>query len=293
MSFLIKSLREKIKNEKDGLQIKITRKDEKKSDFVVESTSSSSSPPPPLPEDNHHLLYNLFISPSLAPASSLFSLQDYVISPTRYPKAFYIPNSISPLHEIALLSAIDNISNKNSWIELRARRLQQWISPLPPYLERLAEDLVKLNIFEEKYKPNHILINAYEPDEGIAAHTDGPSYFPKVATLSLGSDCVMRYTVLHGREKEEEKGGITIGEVILEQRSLIITSDILYTDYGHCIPENEEVITIQRSNQWLQRQRNDTNEYAKKEEEEKEEKNVTVKRESRRVSITIRHKFQK
>ena len=64
MSFLIKSLREKIKNEKDGLQIKITRKDEKKSDFVVESTSSSSSspPPPPLPEDNHHLLYNLSIS---------------------------------------------------------------------------------------------------------------------------------------------------------------------------------------------------------------------------------------
>ena len=284
MSFLIKTLREKIKNEKQ----EIARKDEKK--LVVDSSSTvTSSPPLPLPEDNHHLLYNLSISPT----SSLFSLQDYVISPSRYPHAYYIPSSISPLHEIALLSAIDNISNKNSWVELRARRLQQWISPLPPYLERLAEDLVNLNIFEEKYKPNHILINAYEPDEGIAAHTDGPSYFPKVATLSLGSDCVMRYTILHGREKEEEKGGTTIGEVILEQRSLIITSDILYTDYGHCIPENEEAITI-RSKQWLRRQRNDTKEYTKKEEEEEEEekKNVTVKRESRRVSITIRHKFQ-
>jgi alkylated DNA repair protein alkB family protein 6 len=38
--------------------------------------------------------------------------------------------------------------------------------------------------------PNHVLINEYEPGQGIMPHEDGAAYWPVVATISLGSAIV-------------------------------------------------------------------------------------------------------
>jgi len=280
MSSLIQTLRKKLLTESESFEKKrepepiLSIRSSKAFNPELPATAFDTSAP--LPEDHHHLLHDTRLP---------ISLQDFIISPSNYSKAFYVPHSISPLHEVALLSAIDDISHKHVWVELRARRLQQWASPLPPFLERLATDLVSLGIFPESFKPNHMLINSYEPDEGIAAHTDGPSYFPTVATLSLGDDCVMRYSVLHGREKMNERGGQIIGEVILERRSLIITTDVLYTDYAHSIQEKEDVVSVSREMLWKWKVDNDNDDNVLGD--------YQIKRQERRVSVTMRHKFIK
>lgn len=271
MSFL-KNLRTRLQSENPKSS---TRQDAKKSEFNPEIPATASDTRMTLsPEDHHHLLHG---------TPCPVSLLDYIVSPSHLPQAIYFENAISPLHEVALLEAIDDVSHKHVWVELRARRLQQWAAPLPSFLDRLANDLVSLGIFTKDYKPNHILINAYEPDEGIAAHTDGPSYYPTVATLSLGSDCVMRYSVLHGREKEHEKGGQLIGEVILERRSLVVTSGALYTEYAHSIPEKEEVVSVSKMNLWKRKNEDDV--------KNNDSDSILVNRLDRRVSITMRHKF--
>lgn len=274
MSFL-QNLRARLQSENPKSS---TRQDAKKSEFNPEIPATASDTRMTLsPEDHHHLLHG---------TPCPVSLLDYIVSPSHLPQAIYFENAISPLHEVALLEAIDDVSHKHVWVELRARRLQQWAAPLPSFLDRLANDLVSLGIFTKDYKPNHILINAYEPDEGIAAHTDGPSYYPTVATLSLGSDCVMRYSVLHGREKEHEKGGQLIGEVILERGSLVVTSGVLYTEYAHSIPEKEEVVSVSKMNLWKRK-----NEPSEDDVKNNDSESILVNRLDRRVSITMRHKF--
>ena len=41
--------------------------------------------------------------------------------------------------------------------------------------------------------PNHVLLNAYSPGEGIQSHQDGPIYHPGVCILSLGASAVMHF----------------------------------------------------------------------------------------------------
>lgn len=85
-------------------------------------------------------------------------------------------------------------------------------------------------------RPNHVLINEYLSGQGILPHTDGPSYLPCVATLSLGSDCIMRY---------QPRGASTavVAEVVLRDRSLVVTTEAAYTDYMHSInPCDEEIV---------------------------------------------------
>jgi alkylated DNA repair dioxygenase AlkB len=45
-----------------------------------------------------------------------------------------------------------------------------------------------------RQKPNQIIINKYEPGEGISAHRDHIGYFTgDIATLSLGSAYIMKF----------------------------------------------------------------------------------------------------
>lgn len=49
--------------------------------------------------------------------------------------------------------------------------------------------------------PNHVLINEYEPGQGIMPHEDGDAYAPVVATVSLGG-----HTVLDIYAKRDDRG---------------------------------------------------------------------------------------
>ena len=68
---------------------------------------------------------------------------------------------------------------------------------LPPPLAEIARELVKRNVFPSSSScppPNHVLLNEYQPGQGILPHTDGPLYEQITATLSLGSDIVIEFT---------------------------------------------------------------------------------------------------
>src|SRR5690606_37368261 len=66
------------------------------------------------------------------------------------------------------------------------------IDPPPKYLTQLTE-----KIWENEYWtrcPNQIIVNHYEPGQGIAAHTDHVKYFSKeISTLSLGHGVIMTF----------------------------------------------------------------------------------------------------
>lgn len=131
------------------------------------------------------------------------------------------------------------------WVELRDRRLQEYggkptrdgllnAEALPPWLACLSQQLVSSGLFPPSHPPNHALINEYAPGEGILPHTDGPAYYPCVATISLGSQAIMLY----------EEGYTTptraCMEVVLPPRSMVITSDMLYSSWLHSIPGEAE-----------------------------------------------------
>lgn len=61
------------------------------------------------------------------------------------------------------------------WLETLAARLQ-------------AETAVFRNV-----KPNHVLLNAYKPGQGIYNHQDGPIYQPGVCILSTGGSAVINF----------------------------------------------------------------------------------------------------
>jgi alkylated DNA repair protein alkB family protein 6 len=157
----------------------------------------------------------------------------------------YVPDCVTADVERAILAAVDSYTSR--WVQLKARRLQQWggtpgrdglvdREPLPAWLEAVVDGLMAAGIFTEGLRPNHVLINEYMPGEGIHPHTDGLGYYPTVATLSLSSPAIMRY---------QPCGASTpvCAEVLLRPRSLVVTSGAAYTDFMHSLaPVDEEVV---------------------------------------------------
>mmetsp|Transcript_568 Transcript_568/g.964 ORF Transcript_568/g.964 Transcript_568/m.964 type:complete len:269 (-) Transcript_568:62-868(-) len=137
------------------------------------------------------------------------------------------------------------------WKQLKTRRLQCWggIPPsdtedscrdangdnLPAWLQSLASEFVCDAFFDSDFPPNHVLINEYQPGEGIMHHTDGPLYLDKVVIISLGSPAVMSF---RPRLKAEELGIAAADEVvniILKPRSILFFSNEAYSCYMHGI----------------------------------------------------------
>lgn len=88
---------------------------------------------------------------------------------------------------------------------MRGRRLQRHggvftkagqliAAPLPEWLAQLSGRVHRR--LDERFfskAPSHVLVNSYQPGEGILPHEDGPCYEPYVAILSLGSPAVFRF----------------------------------------------------------------------------------------------------
>jgi alkylated DNA repair protein alkB homolog 6 len=78
-------------------------------------------------------------------------------------------------------------------------------------------------------------VNEYAPDGGILPHTDGPRYIPRVATLSLGEASLMEFRRCGASTGVE-------GALLLRPRSLVITTEELYSDWMHSIAAEEEIV---------------------------------------------------
>ncbi|RSL71265.1 hypothetical protein CEP51_012081 [Fusarium floridanum] len=157
--------------------------------------------------------------------------------------AYYIPDFISEEEERMILDKISS-APKPRWKQLTKRRLQTWPSdlvnnklldaPLPPWLEtpvisRLLslpiQDSEPGHIFAQSphKKPNHVLINEYPPGIGIMPHKMDPR---------IGLSFV--------RKEDGALDPEPAWRILQEPRSLLITTDQLYTDYLHGIADIEE-----------------------------------------------------
>ncbi|KAM5351357.1 hypothetical protein ACJ41O_004080 [Fusarium nematophilum] len=162
--------------------------------------------------------------------------------------AYYIPNFISEEEEQMILDKVSS-APKPRWKQLTKRRLQTWPSdlvsnklleaPLPPWLENpVASRLLSLptrdsepgHIFGESphKRPNHVLINEYPPGIGIMPHNLG-------ATLCLN---------LYRSKDDGALDPVPAWRILQEPRSLLITTDQLYTDYLHGIADIEEDVDL-------------------------------------------------
>ncbi|KAL0931734.1 ALKBH6 protein (calpain) [Colletotrichum truncatum] len=182
------------------------------------------------------------------------SLDDVKI--TQLPSsAFYIAGFISEEEEQLILQKIAD-APKPRWKQLTHRRLQTWPSdlvqnklidsPLPQWLqEPVVSRILSLprttgpdssHLFAESphHRPNHVLINEYPPGDGAAYH-------PVVCTVSLGASlCLNLY-------QSREDGALDpepVWRILQEPRSLLITTDNLYTDYLHGIADTDEDVEL-------------------------------------------------
>jgi alkylated DNA repair dioxygenase AlkB len=115
----------------------------------------------------------------------------------KVPGLLYTPDWVTADEESALLAAIDAAE----WSTQLRRRVQHYgmrydytsravatgdRTPLPAWSAPLAARL--------DFEPDQVIVNEYEPGQGISAHTDCvPCFGPSVAAVSLGSACTMEF----------------------------------------------------------------------------------------------------
>lgn len=139
----------------------------------------------------------------------------------------YIPEYITEEEHASFWQSV----NAENWLGDLKRRVQHYgfkydykaqfidysmkISELPKWVAPLAEKL-----YREGYMPaipDQLIVNEYEPGQGIASHVDcEPCFGDTIISLSLGSTCIMTFTNKETREKIE---------VLLEPRSLVVLKD--------------------------------------------------------------------
>jgi alkylated DNA repair dioxygenase AlkB len=137
----------------------------------------------------------------------------------------------------ALLAAIDEAA----WMGELKRRVQHYgfrydykrrgvsaaerLGPLPPWAAPLASRLAAEGVFGRE--PDQVIVNEYQPGQGIAAHVDSPAFGPVVASLSLGSGCLMGF---------EGPGGEALS-IWLEPGSLLVLSGEARSSWRHGIAQ--------------------------------------------------------
>lgn len=161
--------------------------------------------------------------------------------------AFYVADFITEDQEAYLLQQIAN-SPKPKWKFLNNRSLQNYggvphpkgmiREDIPRWLQNCVDTVSQLDLYDNpKIVPNHVLVNQYKPGQGIMPHTDGPLYFPVIATVSLGCNTLINFFKSNNNGEAQEKRDFSL---YLERRSLLVLKDDLYTGYLHGIDEVDE-----------------------------------------------------
>jgi alkylated DNA repair dioxygenase AlkB len=149
--------------------------------------------------------------------------------PTKRPEPSglaYLPDFIDRAEEALLLRTID----AQPWLRTLKRRVQHYgyaydysakaitraiyLGPLPDWLSASAAALRRKDVFAQM--PDQVIVNEYRPGQGIAPHIDrAPCFAETVASLSLGSPCVMDFA--HGETAQTTS-------MLLEPCSLLVLS---------------------------------------------------------------------
>lgn len=152
--------------------------------------------------------------------------------------ARYLADFISSDEEDDLLAAI----KAELWREDLQRRVQHYgyrydysmrgisgddrLGSLPSWVKVVCARLVQQNIFAAE--PDQLIVNEYEPGQGIAPHTDRDCFGPVITSLSLGSDCMMEIRP-NGKRKESRF------DIVLQRRSLVVFQGVSRDVWQHGI----------------------------------------------------------
>eukprot|EP00408_Alexandrium_pacificum_P050170 CAMPEP_0171244012 /NCGR_PEP_ID=MMETSP0790-20130122/46606_1 /TAXON_ID=2925 /ORGANISM="Alexandrium catenella, Strain OF101" /LENGTH=266 /DNA_ID=CAMNT_0011711069 /DNA_START=49 /DNA_END=846 /DNA_ORIENTATION=+ len=113
--------------------------------------------------------------------------------------------------------------------------------PLPPWLSQLCAAVTPAVAAAagasagEVSAPNHVLVNHYQPGDGIMPHTDGPAYEPRAAILSLGSAAVFGFWRDHAHAASSDPPALSL---LLPPRSLLLFSGEAYSAHLHGIADH-------------------------------------------------------
>lgn len=149
----------------------------------------------------------------------------------------YLPNYISQPHHDWFVNQIDEqqwdttlkrcVQHYGYRYDYKARKVTQemYLGNLPNWLNRIAQQLHYDGLIEEI--PDQVIINEYEPRQGIAAHIDcEPCFGHRIFSLSLGGQAVMQFS-----HPERD-----IVELPLESRSLLMMFGEARYNWKHGIP---------------------------------------------------------
>lgn len=150
----------------------------------------------------------------------------------------YVAVYVAPADEAALLTAVDG----EAWLSDLRRRVQHYgyrydykarkvepsmyLGPLPTWAQALSARLMADGSMPAA--PDQLIVNEYEPGQGITPHVDCvPCFGPVVCSLTLGSHCVMELSALAGGGAES---------LLLERGSLLVLAGDARYKWRHAIP---------------------------------------------------------
>ena len=146
------------------------------------------------------------------------------------PGLTYLREYITEAEETRLVKAID----AEPWDETWDRRRQPYgvtygpkkgeRRPIPPWGMTLVDRFHAEGISDRRF--DQMLVNEYEPGQGISLHRDYDPFDRTVVSLSLLSSCVMDFRHAKNRRRET---------ILLEPRSLLILSDEARYGWEHGI----------------------------------------------------------
>jgi len=147
---------------------------------------------------------------------------------------------VSRDEEAQIMRCVDTAPSA-MWVTLRGRQLQQHGgTPMPPpegmvpeqlpeWVQGVCDALVAAGIFPADAPPNHVLVNSYQPGQGIDAHKDGPLYAPRVAILSLGSVASFDFV-------SDDTERSALASLLLPPRGLLVFEHDAYEKHLHTVP---------------------------------------------------------
>lgn len=160
----------------------------------------------------------------------------------------YLENYISQAHHDWLIAQIDEqiwdgtlkrrVQHYGYRYDLKARRVtsEMYLGQLPSWLERIANQLQADGLID--IPPDQVIINEYEPGQGITPHVDcEPCFGHRIFSLSLGGAAVMEFT-----HPETEKVSLS-----LAPRSLIMMYGEARYNWKHGIPARKKDNSIDRT----------------------------------------------
>jgi len=125
----------------------------------------------------------------------------------------------------------------------RQARREGYLGPLPDLFQNLAERLNSEGHFQSV--PDQVIINEYQPGQGISAHIDcQPCFGETIASLSLLSACVMRFASQRSSRHMD---------LLLQPNSLLVMAGEARHEWTHAIPARKTDLVDGQKSQRTQR----------------------------------------